>query len=845
VRLRFSVGVACAASLLAVAAPLTAQILDKAAILHRQTWWDNRDWSWYEAHIPFFESPDTAIDATYYYRWELVTKHLTYGSPSAGYTFSEFIDRPFWSGAYGAISCPLGHQFDEVRWLRDRRIIDDFANYWFETPGAEPRTYSNWYGDAMWSVYEVTGDTAFVRTVFPHMLAQYRGWMAERWDSTHAMFKWDGMHDGMEFNIDSRQTEDKFSGGAGYRPTLNSYLFADERAIANAAQLLGRDSTARVFRERAAALKQRVQTQLWDSTRHFFFEQFADDHPNGIRAGTLTYQTGPYAGSPHGREEIGFVPWQFELPDSGYEAAWRFLMDTAYFAAPFGPTTTERHDPQFYVSPTCCWWSGNSWPYATAQTLVALANVLDDYHQSYVTKDDYLELLRTFTRTQRKDGHPYIAESANPFTGSWHGADTFDHSEDYFHSQYVNLIITGLVGLRPRADDTLEVAPLAPERWPYFALNDVAYHGHTVSIIWDKDGSRYHRGAGLSIFVDGRRVAHTSHVSRLTAYLGPTPVLPAADRPVNLAVNNDGSAYPLVTASYSAPKTPPFFAVDGQYRYGMDPPDRWTAAGSGHARDWLAVDFGIVRPIDSVKLYLLDDGPGAAVRAPASYAIQMWRAGRWVDVPDQHRDPATPVGHRANAIAFPRIETSKLRVVLVHRPDASSGLSEIEAWSHVALPLPAPAAPSPDLAYNATGAGYPMATTSFTGKDDSISEINDGRIAFSHYSRNRWTAYGMKDSTDWVTIDFGAPNRVASLALYLWGDGHGVRAPKRYAVQYWDGGAWHDAQVRSRLPAQPETWAVNTVTIAPVTTRKVRVVFTHDLPGATGVTELQIWGPTR
>ena len=90
--------------------PLAAQVLDHRALLTRETWWDNKDWAWYESHIPFFDSPDQEINSTYYYRWELVTKHLTYGSPESGYTFSEFIDRPFWSGAFGAISCPLGHQ---------------------------------------------------------------------------------------------------------------------------------------------------------------------------------------------------------------------------------------------------------------------------------------------------------------------------------------------------------------------------------------------------------------------------------------------------------------------------------------------------------------------------------------------------------------------------------------------------------------------------------------------------------------------------------------------------------------------------------------------------------------
>ena len=98
-----------------------AQVLDKQAQLEAQTFWDNRDWDWYTAQIPFFECPDADITTTYYYRWELLTKHLTYGSPNSGYSFTEFIDRPFWSGAYGAISCPAGHQLYEARWLRDPR----------------------------------------------------------------------------------------------------------------------------------------------------------------------------------------------------------------------------------------------------------------------------------------------------------------------------------------------------------------------------------------------------------------------------------------------------------------------------------------------------------------------------------------------------------------------------------------------------------------------------------------------------------------------------------------------------------------------------------------------------
>lgn len=847
-------------------------VLNHQALLTRQPWWDNRDWNWYEANIPFFESPDADIDATYYYRWELITKHLTYGSPETGYTFTEFIDRPFWSGAYGAISCPLGHQLYEVRWLNDQRIVEDFARYWFETPGAQPRSYSNWYGDAVFAAFMVNGNRKFLATMLPHMEAQYAGWLAEHWDSTKRMFHWDGMHDGMEVNINSRLTTDEGSGADGYRPTINSYLFADAVAISRAAALLGQPDKAKSYAARAADLKSRVQHELWDPKREFFFHQFRTDEKGGITAGSLTYQSGPYAGNPHGREEIGFVPWQFNLPDSGYESAWKFLMDTAYFFSARGPTTVERHDPQFLISPRCCVWSGNAWPYATTQTLVAMANLLDNYHQAVVTKVDYFTLFKTYTISQRKDGRPYIAEAANPDNGSWDGHNTFYHSEHYFHSGYVDLVITGIVGLRPRADDSLEVQPLAPDNWDYFAVDNISYHGRKIAVLWDRTGTRYHRGAGLTLLSDGITIGRATRLGRLIAVLpasgargsvrgaalakgtrsgkigqaatvdGRPRATPAGSagspaRIVNFAVNNGHRPYPLVRTSYSAPGTSPHYLVDGNYWYHSSPPNRWTTAGSPNANDWATIDFGTARRIESVKLYFLDDSGG--ITPPARYELTTWRNGAWAPITGQHRSPALPIGRRANTISFTPVITSRLRVRLTPRAGRPVGLSEIEAWGQTALPLPAAATASPDLAWGA------LASASFTSQFDDVNQVNDLAVAFSHYSRNRWTAFGSPNATDWVQLDLHGQHRIDQVELYLWGDGGGVKAPKHYTIQTWDGTSWVDSKVISQAPLRPQVSSINTVRIAPVTTDRLRVVFEHDLPAVSGLTEIMIWGAHR
>jgi hypothetical protein len=52
------------------------------------------------------------------------------------------------------------------------------------------------------------------------------------------------------------------------------------------------------------------------------------------------------------------------------------------------------------------------------------------------------------------------------------------------------------------------VRPLVPPGdWAWFCLDDLPYHGRNLTILWDRDGSHFGRGAGLQVFADGRRIA--------------------------------------------------------------------------------------------------------------------------------------------------------------------------------------------------------------------------------------------------------------------------------------------------------------------------------------------------
>ena len=831
-----------------IATAAAAPVLDARKLLEKQDFLVNRDFDWYEKNIPFFDSPDEEINKTYYYRWELVTRHFVYGNPNHGYAFTEFANRPFWSGAYGTISCPAGHQINEVRWLQDPRYVRDFIRFWMRHPGAQPRNYSFWAADAAWAAHQVNPNDPFITDLLADLVHNYEEWEKRGWVEDMGLFWQTGHDDGMEFDINAQQTKDIIRGGQSLRPSFNAYMWADAMAIANIARLKGDGATAGVFATKAARIKTQLEKLLWDPDREFFFPMSNQEHEKDghvVKKHTLTYQTGKFAGSKHGRELHGYVPWAFNMPSPGFEDAWQFLTDENFFKAPFGPTSIERYDPQFVLKDGCCWWSGQSWPFATTQTLKAMGNLLQNYQQEHVDRADYAGLLHTFAVTQRKDGKPYIAEAVNPFDGSWKGHDMENRSEHYFHSGFTDLIITGLAGLQTSESDTLVVNPLAPASWDYFALDRVHYHGHQISVIWDKTGGRYKAGKGLQVLVDGKKLASSPGLARLTVKLPALKVIPVDENPpMNYAVNNDGDYYPRYVASYVHPGSSLAKLSDGQYVYDIRPSNRWTTTGSPNGQDSLEVDFGSERPVDTVKLYVVDDGGNGEgkVTAPAKIQLAHWDGSAWKPVPDLKASAEVPLGGRPHTLSFPVLQTSRLRAVLTHAEGSRSGLTEFEAWGPGVKPyVPAPP-PAGNIAFNRTAEGFPKASASHSDQFGGLApRAIDGKIIFEVTPVNRWTCYGSPNATDSFEVDFGKAVKAGRAVLHIFDDRGGVQAPAAYTVEGWNGNAWQEMAQQVKSPADPTGNMANQVTFSPAEISKLRVVFTHKGNARSGMTEFEIW----
>lgn len=450
-------------------------------------------WDWMKANTPLFETPQQNFEEMFYYRWWTLRKHIK--KTPVGHIFTEFlVDRPY-ADKYNLIACAMGHHVMEARWLHDTRYVDEYMHVWFRgnDGAAMPKinAFSNWISDALLQKYYVDGNKDYLLDLMPDLELDYQRWESNRRHPNGFFWQTD-VADGMEEQI---------SGGRrvqNARPTINSYMYANAKALAEMAKMTGDNAKEALYLAKADTIKGLVLDGLW-SPELSFFETIRED--------------GNFAGV---REAIGFIPWYFNLPEDKHVVAWEQLMDPSGFLAPYGQTTAERRHPQFRTHGCCsCEWDGAVWPFATSQTLTGLANLLNSSNQQIVSREDYFTHLELYVESQFHRGRPYIGEYLDEVTGYWLKGDE-ERSRYYNHSTFNDLVITGLVGLRPRADEVLEVNPMLPDdTWDWFCLDNVHYKGNVITVIWDKDGSKYNRGRGLQVLVNGDKVASSPELGRL------------------------------------------------------------------------------------------------------------------------------------------------------------------------------------------------------------------------------------------------------------------------------------------------------------------------------------------
>ena len=455
-------------------------------------------------------------------------------------------------------------------------------------------------------------------------------------------------------------------------------MVANARAIASAATLIGNTTIATEFNHLGDDLEEVIYTRLWDPQQEFFVDVI---RPNNTDLSPI-----------RGREEVGFYPYRFGIGlDSKYSnSAIQQLFDPEGFQTKYGPTTLEVRNQYFTANkPTdyCCFWQGQSWPFSTAHTLKSLAQMYRSGN-SDVAAEQYLDLLSIYAATQHKNDTPYVAESHYPVKDEW-SADSFNHSEHYMHSTNNDLVITGLLGFVPRADDYVEINPIIPSDWTYFALENVPYHGHMITVLFDKNGKRYNVGAGLSIFSDGKKIYEGKGSSGKVKLAKNSAQQPKPNSPapkpidVNIAANRNGLGYwPRASATYTFENDDPYKAIDVFLFYDSEPDNRWTNYKSPNTNDTLTIQLPRARNLTGIVLAIFADNANRTttgrVACPAALEITDAKGDLLANMSDfaSHCLP-----NDKNIVTFKDFEeTDTVHINFFSQQDYAVGVCEVQLW---------------------------------------------------------------------------------------------------------------------------------------------------------------------
>lgn len=648
----------------------TGNLLDHDAIARARF---GNDAPWYRDRIPYFESADPKLDAVYYYRWSIYRAHQR-DLGDKGYVTTEFADDVGWQREpYASLNDASGFHIAEGRWLNDRRFVSDYIDFMYE--GGNDRHFTDHMADSTWGRFLVDGDKAAVEKHLKVMRHIYGLW-EDHFEFTKGLYWVEPLLDATEYtvsSIDASGGKDGFTGGEAFRPSVNSYMVANARAISKIAAMTGDEALSKEFTDKAEVLQKRMLEALWNPKLTHFTDRYRiyNEHVN-------------YWEPIRNRELVGYLPWMFDaVPDDPrFAAAWAHLLDPASLAGEAGMRTVEANY-EYYMrqyrylgdAPECQW-NGPIWPYQTTQVLTGMANLLDHYeNKGPVTRSDYMRLLRQYAQLHYQGDKLDLEEDYYPDTGR--PIVGLDRSHHYFHSGFIDLVMTGLVGIRPRADDVLEVNPLLPEAGDtqaldWFRVEDVPYHGHKVAVTWDRQGTHYRRGAGLTIEVDGRQVAHRGDLGRLTVPLerkANTPI----KRETNHAVQLVRGKYPMASASSASDAENLHDGIDGRLWFYPELPNGWTSERSS-TRQWYAVDFGKPVALDGVRIGFFEDGE--TIAAPRSLVVEGWRDGRWSKLGE-----AVPLANGVTSLSWPRDRFEKVRAVMQPDKGKAIRIAELKAFS--------------------------------------------------------------------------------------------------------------------------------------------------------------------
>jgi hypothetical protein len=310
------------------------------------------------------------------------------------------------------------------------------------------------------------------------------------------------------------------------------------------------------------------------------------------------------------------------------------------------------------------------WPYQTTQVISGLANFLNDYPRGasagVITAADHTKLLKQYAQLHynpERGGILDLEEDYYPDTG--YPIVGLKRSPHYFHSGYIDLVLSGLVGIRPSATDMLEINPLIDASTiSYFRADHILYHGHEIAVQYDANGTHYNV-TGLQIEIDGKVVASSPTLTRLSVPVARTPPAPIMRRIAKSIQLNSTTAYPRGNVSVAGVNgTEIYGAIDGRIWFfpEVDVANGWSTPRGNGTEMWFQIDFGNETSTTAADLaFFADEEQGFDV--PERYRVQAASEGSWADVSEAKYGEL--VANGITEVEWEEVKSRQVRLVFV------------------------------------------------------------------------------------------------------------------------------------------------------------------------------------
>lgn len=413
-----------------------------------------------------------------------------------------------------------------------------------------------------------------------------------------------------------------------------------------------------------------------------------------------------------------------------------------------------------------------------------------DPQGKYITPEYAARLLDWMAWSIYPGGDARVANQAEYYS-NWNATAKTYNRNNPNHVMLGNMnyiYVEDMGGIQPRSDDKVELWPI-DLGYDHFMVNNLRYHGHDLTIVWDEDGSHYGLGEGYSLFIDGERKASADALGRfvydpasnevvesdegLTVEVtaGEGAALPtAAETPiedervvdylktagidleedaVNLAADASLSSSFTQVGARPTPwrnfHTPGYSTSSMNYTPGaIAETERpasldavsdglttnepfWGNYGTTDAGGYVELDFGAPKQFDNVKVWFVSDRQAGGYSQPQRYSIQVQNgAGEWETIPETFKAPKI-VQAKFNEALFEPVTASKVRVAFVNTPTKFTAISEIQVFdSGRDVPAVVNDAPVVSASVDRSRDGNLSTTLSGTATDDGIPE--DGTL---------------------------------------------------------------------------------------------------------------------